>query len=194
MLIHLDETGVLFGMPTCATLSTTRPCFSLTHSSENQWSDDTDVHAAFRAWVHQVRDPAEQASEGVRRLDCRGASAEYEIASLSNGKYALKYSLAYRCGDYWSRSTPWSEFESRESCIEAFLAAARGHFRITSCEDNRGVDDRLTSSQKVARSKMQELLSSSELFGFIEPAPTPRVACHVLPQGTPRSSAQCTDE
>lgn len=141
-------------------------------STEGSWFDATDSHAQFHAWEKEVRDPAELASEGVRRLVCRGAEAEYEIAPLPDGRYAMHYSLGYRCGNFWNRSSPWCVFETREACIETFLADAHRHFGLADDAGKRSgsMNASMTMTQQIARAAMQELLARSDLFGFLEPS------------------------
>ena len=125
--------------------------------------------AAFQQWVRDVRDPAQLHSEGLRSVETRNgkATAEYEIAPLSSGRYAIRYALSYHCGNASAHSSPWTVFRSRDECVDHFLESARRHFqpecRSSNCND----------IQKAARMQMLELLNGG-LFGFVEPEPTDR--------------------
>ncbi len=74
-------------------------------------------------WITEVRDPAILASEGVRRIEVRNASAEYEIAHLPDGQWAMHTNLAFRAGDYEGSAMPWQTFSTRErASILSFVA------------------------------------------------------------------------
>ena len=116
----------------------------------------------FDTWVQTVRDPAEQASEGVRFLQTANgkATAEYEIAALPDGRYALSMHLEYHSGDCAGHGTPWQAFPTREECVQAFVEAAKRHF------ESRVI---LAASQAEAQAQMTRLLEGEGLFGFMEP-------------------------
>jgi hypothetical protein len=121
-------------------------------------------HAAHATWVCTVRDPADIASEGVRRIVVRHAVAEYEVAPLPDGKWALRYGLEYLSGDCRGRYDPWTAYASREACIAAFLTSAREQFgaRLVGVADG-------VATQEAARTAMLDRLRPGGLFGFIEP-------------------------
>ncbi len=120
-------------------------------------------------WITEVRDPAILASEGVRRIEVRNASAEYEIAHLPDGQWAMHTNLAFRAGDYEGSAMPWQTFSTREECVDTFLRRARKHFsRQIRDRDNEGES---LSSQKKAGVEMMKRLDGDGLFGFIEPDP-----------------------
>lgn len=123
----------------------------------------------FNKWVAEVRDPADQSSEGVRRLvtRCGKASAEYEVARLPNGRWALQTSVEYHTGDCCSTSCGWAEIGTREECIAEFLLRARLHFR-REISSRAGESDETTVQQQ-ARLSMISLLRDDSLFGFMEP-------------------------
>lgn len=112
--------------------------------------------------MQTVRDPAQQATEGLRVIAAQGAEASYQIALLTDGRYALKYSLEYKTGDYSSHSSPWHPFDTREECVEAFVAAAKRHFTPP-------VTGGQVSGQKVILDRLED----TGLFGFTEPLPVP---------------------
>ncbi len=118
----------------------------------------------FDEWVNNVRDPAETSNEGVRRISTGETFAEYRIAKLPSGLWAMDSSMAYRCGNGRGTGMPWSVFESREKCVEVFLKRARGMFGL---ELNCGS---VSERQRVAQKEMLGLLEES-LFGFVEPEP-----------------------
>jgi hypothetical protein len=111
------------------------------------------------AWMATVRDPAEQATEGKRRIDAGGAHAHYEIAPLPSGKWAVKVhcDLEFVTG----MSIPWREFETREECESFFVEQARAFF-----EREKG----LKKARAEYRKRMLALLETG-LFGFVEPEP-----------------------
>jgi hypothetical protein len=122
-------------------------------------------HAAHETWVQTVRDPADAATEGVRRIMVRNALAEYEVAPLPDGRWALQYRLEYQTGDCFGHSSPWGAYVSREACVAAFLEAAQEHFRARLIGVANGV-----KTQEVARAEMLDRLRIDGLFGFIEPS------------------------
>lgn len=130
---------------------------SLTNASHNERQRD------FQEWATTVRDPARKASEGVRRLLESGgkASAEYELAQLPDGRFAIRMSCQYDCGTMSGRACPWTSFDTRQECLDYFLATVRNHFNV---------ERNVTPAQQQARKEMLKLLGGG-LFGFIEPAP-----------------------
>jgi hypothetical protein len=100
-------------------------------------------HDEFNQWVQYVRDPAQKQAEGIRVIEVKGASAEYEIAQLPNG-FAIHWSLRCRNGGV---SVPWMVLQTRKECLNAFTDAAQRHF---------------------AGEKILEKFDGG-LFGFIEP-------------------------
>ena len=139
--------------------------------------DAEDRQAAydeFERWVATVRDPACEASEGVRIIGSRELKAEasYEIAPLPDGRYALKFDFSYLSGDGRGHGSPWEAYDSRETSVTTFLDAARRYFRqpIQGFEFQDDVADGY-KSQREAQKKMQALLEGDGLFGFMEPEP-----------------------
>ncbi len=126
----------------------------------NNTKDRIDEH---EEWIKNVRDPAQRNSEGVRRLQSGDgkATAEYEVAPLPDGRWAMQISLAYHCGDMEGVSVPWTEYESRESCIDQFESRAKRFFR-------KPIDDGGNEAQQLARKEMLKHFEGS-LFGFVEP-------------------------
>lgn len=118
-----------------------------------------DRFERFEEWVRTVRDPAKEASEGVRRLQTRNgkAYAEYEIAPLPDGGFAILVNCGYKTGDCSGMGSPWHDFDTREECLAYFLRLARSHF---------GHDGRVKGLQ----SEMLTLLRDT-LCGFVEPEP-----------------------
>ncbi len=119
----------------------------------------------FDEWVKNVRDPATKATEGVRTIGSRKihAEASYQIAPLPDGRFALKFSLEFHTGDTHGHGSPWQAYDTREECVEAFLEAARKHFRP---RQGKG-------TQVEAQRHMLALLTDTGLFGFTEPEPVP---------------------
>lgn len=120
--------------------------------------------ADFQQWIRDVRDPANAASEGVRRIVVRDALAEYEVAPLSEGRWAIRYGLEYQSGDCHGHGSPWTAYASREQCVAAFLEAARRHFGARLVGVAAGV-----TTQEAARTAMLKQLRDDGLFDFIEP-------------------------
>lgn len=122
--------------------------------------------AQFRSWVNTVRNPAERNSEGTRtiRTATGTAAADYDIAPLPDGHWAVTVHCTYRCGDCSGIGIPWTAFPSREACIDFFIDTARRHFRPSA----QGFG---SAAQGVAQAEMLRLLSGG-LFGFIEPTPS----------------------
>lgn len=117
----------------------------------------------FQEWTHTVRDPAQQASEGVRQLKAAGAIAEYEIAPIPDGRYAVRVRCEYSSGNLSGKSCPWTPFESRDECVQFFLTSAKRHFEQEHTASN------CNERQQKARRQMLDLMNGG-LFGFIEPA------------------------
>ena len=124
---------------------------------------------AFQLWVEMVRDPAQRASEGLRELIVlnRAATACYEIAALPNERWAVTVKCEYHCGHCHGAGIPWTEFPSRDDCVEFFLNSARHHF-------GQAVGPDGSDLQRKAQAEMNWLLKGG-LFGFIEPTPFLRV-------------------
>ncbi len=121
------------------------------------FSRDTD------AWMRDVRDPAEKASEGRRSLNAGGATASYRIAQLPSGQWAvcIETSIEFVGG----MQIPWRIFPSREECVGYFVEQAKRFFEMQT---------RVKKQQRTYRDKMISLLQA-DLFGFREPEPEPRV-------------------
>ena len=122
----------------------------------------------YQTWISTLRVPAEKAAEGIRRLQTanRSAVAEYAIAPLPDGRYAMRHHLAYRCGNSSGKSCPWQPFPSRDDCVAAFLESAMHHFE-------HPLDHTASDLQHRAQAEMLPLLRGTVLFGFLEPAPLP---------------------
>lgn len=114
----------------------------------------------YAQWVENVREPAEEKSEGLRRLTARNnkASAEYEIAPLTSDRWAIRVRCSYSVGDMSGRGCPWGELPTREACVEYFVFTCRNFFE----ETKDGI-------QESTRKQMLSLLNDSGLFGFVEP-------------------------
>ena len=121
--------------------------------------------AEFRRWVESVRDPASANTEGRREiLVPNGAAvANYEIAQLPDKRWAINVHCSYNCGNHHGVGIPWSDFSTRDDCVEFFLRTARHHFRPQQLSD-------FSERQHQAQREMKRLLNSG-LFGFIEPTP-----------------------
>ena len=120
--------------------------------------------ATFQLWMETVSDPARRASEGVRELIVLNgaATASYEIAPLPNGQWAVTVGCEYHCGYCHGAGIPWTEFPSRDDCLEFFLNTARHHFgQPVGCDGS--------DLQRNAQAEIKRLLTGG-LFGFIEPA------------------------
>ena len=119
----------------------------------------------FARWVSEVRDPAELCNEGMRRIETKtgNAVAEYRIAKVADGRWAMKSSAWYMCGNFRGSGAPWKEFESRERCVKVFLSRAKGLY-------GKKLTGVVPESQRKAQ---EEMLSNLEegLFGFVEPDP-----------------------
>lgn len=122
----------------------------------------------YQTWASTLRDPAEKAAEGIRRLQTshRSAVAEYMIAPLPDGRFAMRHHLAYRCGNSSGMSCPWQPFPSRDDCVAAFLESATHHFE-------RPLDHTASDLQHRTQAEMLPLLHGTGLFGFLEPDPLP---------------------
>ncbi len=119
-------------------------------------------HEEHDKWVREVRDPAEEHGEGLRVIEVAGASVEYEIAQLPDGRYAIRSSFCYHCGNYHGSGSPWSALESREACLEIFVNRARNHF------GEKLLDGSVAEKQRQAQKAMLQALDGG-LFGFVEP-------------------------
>ncbi len=114
-------------------------------------------------WAETIRDPACEKSEGLRTLRTKNgwANAEYEIAPLPDGRWAIRISLAYHCGDHQGSAIPWVDFDSRDECIENFLIHAKRFF-------GSEIDNGGSETQRIARVEMLKHFEET-LFGFQEP-------------------------
>jgi hypothetical protein len=156
----VDETPV--SDPSIETIAQDGPEESVTSLLADNLEERTQNH---EEWVKTVRDPASEMSEGerIQRTKGNGASAKYEIAQLPDSQWAIRTSFSYDCGNICGNATPWSEFPTREECINQFMIRANSFFdpEIDSTGNNR---------QRQARQEMLELLKGG-LFGFVEPDP-----------------------
>ena len=118
-----------------------------TDFSETQARQQADAR-----WERDVRDPAGRNSEGCRVLCVPGADAEYEIAPLDDGRWALKMSLQYGCGHCHGAALPWQAYGTRDECVALFLARARRHFGLELTGGS------VTDEQRTARQAMLGLL------------------------------------
>ncbi len=120
----------------------------------------------YENWVRAVRDPATEKSEGERALKTTSdkATASYEMASLPDGRYAIRYRCEYHCGNYSGVGYPWTAEETRQKCLDLFLSGAKRHFSQEVCDASSN------DLQRQARKEMLELLKGG-LFGFLEPEP-----------------------
>jgi hypothetical protein len=137
-----------------------------TDTAESLLAHDLEERqATYRRWCDTVRDPAKISTEGLREVEADNVSAvaQYEIAELPSGAWAVRVRCEYRCGNYSGIGTPWTEFPSRDHCIVFFRATARRHFR----HDSNHVD---SPKQRSAQVSINERLADG-LFGFIEPTP-----------------------
>jgi len=128
----------------------------------------TDRQADFEHWVRNVREPARNSTEGRRRLSVHGAEAEYEIAPLPGGRWAVRMRIGYLCGNGSGRSSPWTEYPHRDQCVASFLDSATRHFTA----ELSGRDTVVNAAQRRARRDMLVALTGG-LFGFIEPDAEP---------------------
>ena len=121
--------------------------------------------AEFRRWVECVRDPAAANTEGLREISVLNgaAAANYEIAQLPDHRWAITLHCSYHCGNHHGVGIPWSDFSTRDDCLDFFLRTARHHFRPQQLSD-------FSERQQQAQREMKRLLNSG-LFGFIEPRP-----------------------
>ena len=122
--------------------------------------------AEYRHWCETVREPANTSTEGIREVkaDNGSAVAQYEVAQLPSGEWAVRIRCEYRCGNYSGMGTPWTDFLTRTHCIAYFLTMARRHF-------GNDVDPTKSTKQKSAQLSINERLADG-LFGFIEPPPS----------------------
>ena len=116
-----------------------------------------------KRWMDDVRDPADAATEGIRTIQMRDAEADYEVAPLPDGRWAVKVRASYAKGNCASLGTPWRAFDTREECLAYFLETARGHFA------EKATAGRVFGQEAAAR-QMTSLLSGY----FREPVPVPR--------------------
>ena len=123
----------------------------------------SDRIEAFQQWVRDIRDPATLTTEGVRRVESRDgkAVADYDVAPLANGRWAICVNCFLRTGDYSGTGLPWTDFGTREECIDFFLGIARQHF------DHE-------SRPAALRSEMRTLLSATLYGCLLYTSPSPR--------------------
>jgi hypothetical protein len=109
-------------------------------------------------WERTIRDPAERSKEGLRKLAAGPASAEYQTAELSDGRWAIQFSCRMESSS--GMSVPWRAFPTRQEAVDYFRAEALAFFRR---------EDRLKAAKEQARRKIMGLLQGGGLFGFEEP-------------------------
>ena len=93
-------------------------------------------------------------------MDFGSATAEYEVAPLPDGRYAIRYScnLEFVAGS----QCPWRAFPTREECIAYFRESALKFFNL---------EKKLRADRETARRKIVAMLSGGGLFGWDEPEP-----------------------
>jgi len=116
-------------------------------------------HTEFEAWVRDVRDPANAAHEGRRRVSSGRVVADYWIAEISSG---WAWRAAFQISGQMGCSVPWSAVGCRNAAVDGAVAFLR---RCAASEAGREScvvpeDCRL----------VRERLDESGLFGFLEPA------------------------
>jgi hypothetical protein len=113
-------------------------------------------------WAAQVRDPAKKHAEGLRTVAAVGlkATATYDLAPLPCGRWAVRFTLVYNCGNFVGHSSPWTRVPTRTAGLARFLAEARKFFARPVAQVAQGRP----------RKEMLKLLGSG-LFGFTEPEP-----------------------
>jgi hypothetical protein len=136
--------------------------------------DLEERRAEYRHWCETVRESANTSTEGLReiRADNGSAVAQYEVAQLPSGEWAVRVRCEYRCGNYSGMGTPWTDFPTRDHCTAYFLTAVRRHFK-------HGAHPIESPKQMSAQLSINERLADG-LFGFIEPTPSPRTTRHSL--------------
>ncbi len=138
-------------------IETTKSVTSLLAHNTQERIDDHEQ------WIKTVRDSAYKNSEGLRKLQASDgkATAEYQVSPLPNGKWAVRTSLSYWCGNCEGYHSGWDVYESRDVCIDQFESRAKQFFQ-------KAIDGEGNETQQHAR---KEILKHFEtgLFGFVEP-------------------------
>lgn len=118
--------------------------------SANRWEE----------WEASVKKPADRAAEGKRCLNCGAAHAEYQLAPLPDGRWAVRFSCRVEFAS--GMSCPWRDFPTREEAVDFFRQEALAFFRR---------EGGLRKEREQARRKIMGLLEGGGLFGFEEPEP-----------------------
>jgi len=111
-------------------------------------------------WQKTIREPAERTKEGLRKLDCGSSTAEYQMATLPDGRFAIRFSC--RIEFTTGMSVPWRAFPTREEAVAFFRQEATSFFKR---------EKGLRKDREQARRKIVQLLEPNSLFGFQEPEP-----------------------
>lgn len=113
-------------------------------------------------WINEVRDPANDTSEGRRIVSSKNGHArlEYQIAPLPDDNWAVSLQYGFYCGDHTGHANPWKKYSSREDCLQAVVFAGKEFF----------TKQRSDANQTRARLEILDQLGSG-LFGFKEPNP-----------------------
>lgn len=122
--------------------------------------EDDQRQEEWARWEREVRDPAESATEGVRRIASGKAIAEYGIAPIPSG-----WAWHARAHNHHSRcSTPWMGPEpDRDAALAQALAFLQRHMRD-------GLDER--GGEVVAKpADVRKVLAELEDPDFVEPEP-----------------------
>src|ERR1051325_204272 len=123
----------------------------MTEQFSNRWEEHAKT----------VSEPAERAKkEGIRRIDCGPASAEYDLALLPDGRIAIQFTCAMASSA--SMRVPWRAFASRETAVDYFRQEVVAFFQR---------EGKLTKEREAARRKIMGILQPGSLFGFDEPEP-----------------------
>lgn len=112
----------------------------------------------FEKWTKEVRDPAQKSTEGRRKIEVSGAWAEYEVAPLQDGRWAVRISTRMESSS--GMYCPWRSFSTRDECVDWFLKEALAFFQR---------EKNLKKGREQNRKKIVDLLRLQGLFGWEEP-------------------------
>jgi hypothetical protein len=123
----------------------------MTEHFSNRWEEHAKT----------VSEPAERAKkEGIRRITCGPAIAEYDLACLPDGRTAIR--IQCRVESSSGMTIPWRAFPTRDEAIDFFRREVVAFFKR---------EGKLTKDREAARKKIMGILEPNNLFGFAEPEP-----------------------
>jgi hypothetical protein len=116
-------------------------------------------HSDWDAWTKNVRDPAEQAEEGLRVIEAGDGKVAYHVAHIALG---VAIRAEFQCPNA-SQGSPWVLFPDREVALLTLRDNAIAYFER----------ERTAFGRPNLTAIISTMRDFQNLFGFNEPEPRP---------------------